>query len=91
MFFVKFISIVIFAEIFIANGSEILTEKLNKLLDFCISNPDRVDDGTVLGVVMAKGMLKDDNRWRILTEKCEIIEKINKKSERKFSDFSNLI
>lgn len=39
-------------------SENIFHEKLNKLLDFCALNPEKVDEGTILGVLIAKGQLK---------------------------------
>ena len=54
-------------------------ERLNKLLDYCLSHPESVDHGTILGVIFAKHELQ----WTLektqeLDEfllKCETLEK----------------
>ncbi|XP_070508723.1 UPF0764 protein C16orf89 homolog [Chironomus tepperi] len=61
----------------------IFLEKLNKLLDFCVINPETVDEGTILGILIAKGQikyLKDAVDAEVLGRK---IEDVLKEFERK--------
>ena len=65
MFFVKFFFIFsIFVFIYqksltnFEKSENIFLKKLNNLLEFCAVNPEKVDEGTILGILVAKGQIK---------------------------------
>jgi len=83
MFFVKiFFIFTIFVFTFQTNvtsfekNENIFLKKLSNLLDFCVANPQKVDEGTMLGILIAKGQikyLKDAVEADFLEKKIEVV------------------
>lgn len=51
----------------------IFYEKLNQLLDYCLTNRETVDAGTLLGIAFAKGQLLGPSNERLI-KKCEKLQ-----------------
>ncbi|KAL7014106.1 hypothetical protein ACKWTF_015747 [Chironomus riparius] len=97
MFFVKMFLIVSTFVFFYHNNvisfqksENIFFRNLNKLLDYCVVNPDKVDEGTILGILIAKGQtkyLKDEDEAKVLGRKIEVILKNFKNVSGGLEDF----
>lgn len=59
-------------------SENVFLRKLDKLLDYCVYNPQEVDEGTILGILIAKGQerfFKDNENVAVLMQKIEVTER----------------
>lgn len=72
-------------------GENIFFKKLNRLLDYCDKNQKQVDDGTLLGISFAKGILSSRNvnnlELRSLFNKCEHLGKTSTSASNEISEY----
>lgn len=65
------------------SGENIFFDKLNRLLDYCAEHENQVDDGTLLGISFAKGILTSHEanlEVKKLLRKCEQLERTTSSS-----------
>lgn len=68
----------LFLLVHLISGENIFFTKLNRLLDFCEKHEGQVDDGTLLGISFAKGILssvESNLEVKKLLRRCEQLER----------------